>query len=55
MEKCRLQQSYKTTPDAVVKSIQPKVRSGRLWSAEEALTDAKRDRGEILSAGLCGA
>ena len=37
VEKCRLQQSYNTTPDVVVKSIQPKVRS------EKALIDAKRD------------
>ena len=43
VEKCRLQQSYNTTPDTFVRSIEPKVRSGRVWSAEEALRSAKRD------------
>jgi hypothetical protein len=43
VEKCRLQQSYNTTPDTFVRSIEPKVRSGRLWSAEDTLRNAQRD------------
>ena len=43
VEKCRLQQSYNTSPDTFVTSIEPKVRSGTVWSAEKALKDAKRD------------
>ena len=43
VEKCRLQQSYNTTPDTFVKSIAPKVRSGRVWSAEDSLRSAERD------------
>ena len=43
IEKCRLQQSYNTTPDTFVKSIEPKVRSGKLWSASVALSNARRD------------
>ena len=43
VEKCRLQQSYNTSTDPFVKSIEPKVRSGRVWTADKALGDAKRD------------
>ena len=43
VEKCRLQHSYNTTPDTFVRSIEPKVRSGRVWSAEKDLRSAKRD------------
>ena len=43
IEKCRLQQSYNTSPDGFVRAICPKVRSGQVWSAEESLTNAERD------------
>ena len=43
VEKCRLQQSYNTSNDNFVTSIEPKVRSGRAWTTEKALDDAKRD------------
>ena len=43
IEKCRLQQSFNTTPDAFVRSIEPKVRSGTLWSAQTTLSNARRD------------
>ena len=43
VEKCRLQQSYNTSTDPFVKSIEPKVRSGRVWTADKALDNAKRD------------
>ena len=43
VEKCRLQQSYNTSNDDFVSSIEPKVRSGRVWTTEKALDDAKRD------------
>ena len=43
IEKCRLQQSYNTTPDTFVKSIEPKVRSGTLWTAQATLSNARRD------------
>ena len=43
IEKCRLQQSFNTTPDIFVKSIEPKVRSGTLWSAQTTLNNARRD------------
>ena len=43
VEKCRLQQSYNTSPDEFVRAICPKVRSGQVWKAEDALTNAERD------------
>ena len=43
IEKCRLQQSYNTTPDTFVRSIEPKVRSGSVWSAQTTLNNARRD------------
>ena len=43
VEKCRLQQSYNTSNDTFVTSIEPKVRSGRAWTTKKALEDAKRD------------
>ena len=43
IEKCRLQQSYNTSPDEFVRAICPKVRSGQVWNAEESLTNAERD------------
>ena len=41
--KCRLQQSYKYSPDEFIRAVAPKVRSGRAWNAEEVLEEAERD------------
>lgn len=43
VEKCRLQQSYKYSPDEFVRSVAPKVRSGRVWEAGKVLEGAERD------------
>ena len=43
VEKCRLQQSYKYSPDEFIRAVAPKVRSGRAWNAEEVLEGAERD------------
>ena len=43
VEKCRLQQSYKYSPDEFIRSVAPKVRSGRVWNAEKVLEEAERD------------
>ena len=43
VEKCRLQQSYKYSPDEFVRAVAPKVRSGRVWDASEELEGAERD------------
>ena len=43
VEKCRLQQNYKYSPDEFIRSVAPKVRSGRVWNAEEVLENAERD------------
>ena len=43
VEKCRLQQSYKHSPDEFISAVAPKVRSGRAWEAEKELEAAERD------------
>ena len=43
VEKCRLQQSYNTSPDEFIRAVHPVVRSGQVWNAESTLRDAERD------------
>ena len=48
VEKCRLQQSYKYSPDEFIRSVAPKVRSGKVWNAEKVLEEAERERPGLL-------
>ncbi|XP_063688236.1 uncharacterized protein LOC134821425 [Bolinopsis microptera] len=43
VEKCRLLQSYQTSQDALIRAVQPQVRSGRVWKADAQLHEAERD------------
>ena len=43
IEKCRLQQSYNTSKDNLIRAVHPRVKSGCKWKVDKELDDAERD------------